>query len=229
MFVMQKILKNTGIVIGVFIGLILIYLLAVYSLPKIIIQKEHATPPEIPIFILTNGVHTDIVVPSKTSQIDWTKEIKYQHILAKDTTYPYLAFGWGDKGFYLETPTWADLKLSVAFKAVFGLSSTAMHTTYYKQMRENDSCYKMYISPSQYDRLIQYISNTFKRDSAGNIIYIKTNANYGNTDAFYEAQGRYNLFYTCNTWANQALKICGQKHCLWTPLKKGIFEAYKSE
>ena len=30
-------------------------------------------------------------------------------------------------------------------------------------------------------------------------------------DAFYEAKGRYSLFFTCNTWTNNALKICKQK------------------
>jgi hypothetical protein len=50
---------------------------------------------------------------------------------------------------------------------------------------------------------------------------------YGDNDAFYEAIGSYNLFKTCNTWTNNALKSCGQKACFWTPFESGIFYQYK--
>jgi hypothetical protein len=44
---------------------------------------------------------------------------------------------------------------------------------------------------------------------------------------FYNAKGRYSLFYTCNTWANQALKSANQKAALWTIFDFGIFQHYK--
>ncbi|MFP3836064.1 DUF2459 domain-containing protein, partial [Chryseobacterium sp. SIMBA_028] len=46
-------------------------------------------------------------------------------------------------------------------------------------------------------------------------------------DAFYDAKGTYSFFYTCNTWANNALKAAGQKAALWTPSDFGIFQHYK--
>lgn len=210
------------------IALILIYLLCASFLPKITIDKENNTKEEVEIHILTNGVHTDIVVPSVNEQMDWRKEILYSNTLANDTTQKYLAMGWGDKGFYLETPTWADLKASVAIKAATGLSTTAIHATYYSKMIESETCKKILISKDQYQRLIDYISNSFQRDSLNHFVNIKTKANYGKNDAFYNANGRYSLFHTCNSWANNGLKSCGQKCCLWTPLDKGIFEKYKN-
>ena len=62
--------------------------------------------------ILTNGVHTDLVVPIKSAEIDWSKEIPIENTNSKSTNFNYLSIGWGDKGFYLDTPTWADLKFS---------------------------------------------------------------------------------------------------------------------
>ncbi len=99
--------------------------------------------------------------------------------------------GWGDIGFYLETPEWSDLKASVAFKAASGLSTTAIHATYYKYLKEGADCKKIMISAAQYDRLIKYITESFQHDASGNFLPIKTNANYGKTDAFYEANGSY--------------------------------------
>ena len=52
---------------------------------------------------------------------------------------------------------------------------------------------------------------------------------YGANDAFYEGVGRYSPIFTCNTWANSALKACDQKCCLWTALSPPIFWKYPLE
>lgn len=208
-------------------GLILLYVIIAYLLSLITIEKEANTKHEVEIFILTNGVHTDIVMPVKSEQIDWSQQIQYKNTQAADSTYSYIAMGWGDKGFYLETPEWSDLKASVAFKAASGLSTTAIHATYYKKMKLGNDCKSMLISKEQYQRLITYITDSFQKDASGNFIPIKTDANYGKTDAFYEANGSYSIFKTCNSWANTGLKTCGQKCCLWTATDSGIFSKYK--
>jgi uncharacterized protein (TIGR02117 family) len=210
-----------------FITIILTYLASAYVLSRISTDKEENTEKDVTVYIITNGVHTDIVVPLKNEYYDWAKEVKFSHTKLQDTNMNYLAMGWGDKGFYLETPTWGDLKFSVAFNAAFGLGSTAIHATFYKSMQENATCKKISISKAQYQRLIQYICDSFKKDKEGHFINIVTTANYGNMDAFYEANGKYSALKTCNTWANNSLKACGQKACLWTPFDTGIFLKYE--
>jgi uncharacterized protein (TIGR02117 family) len=223
---LKKFLKITlRIALGI-IAFVALYLLAAFGLSKIATPAESVADKTVDIYILTNGVHTDIVVPLKNEQIDWSKEVKFENTVSKDTIAKLVAFGWGDKGFYLSTPTWADLKFSTAFKAAFALSTSAIHATFHQQLTESSSCKKISISKEQYTRLIAYIQSSFKIDADGHVINIKTNANYGDTDAFYEAKRRYNLFYTCNTWANNALKACGQRACLWTPMDKPIFNKY---
>jgi len=224
---LKKALKIALKIVLVFIGLILIYLIAAFSLSKITVNQEPDTKPELAIYILTNGVHTDIVMPTKNDQMDWSQQVKFENTKAADSTYKYIAMGWGDKGFYLETPEWSDLKASVAFKAASGLSTTAIHATYYKSLKEGEDCKKMMISKEQYGRLIKFIKDSFQTDASGNFIFIKTDANYGKTDAFYEANGSYSLFHTCNSWANSALKASGQKCAYWTATDSGIFSKYK--
>ncbi|MBS1538536.1 MAG: TIGR02117 family protein [Bacteroidetes bacterium] len=224
---LKRLLKILSFTVLGFVGFILLYFISAYCLSRITIDKEKNAKDEVIIFIKTNGVHTDIVVPVRTDQKDWSKEVKFEHTASKDTTYQYLGMGWGDKGFYLETPTWADLKVSVAFKATTGLGTTAIHATYFKSISEDSTCKKILISKQQYQRLITFIDNSFQTDTNGHCINIKTNAHYGKDDTFYEAKGSYSLFYTCNTWANNALKTCGQKCCFWTPFYTGIFLHYK--
>jgi uncharacterized protein (TIGR02117 family) len=222
----KQLLKYFGYALLAFVAFLLIYLISAFGLSKITLSEEKDVNKEVTIYIKTNGVHTDIVVPVRNAQKDWSTDIKFENTVSKDTTFSYLGMGWGDKGFYLETPTWAELKPSVAFKAATGLSTTAIHATFYKSMAEDSTCKKIEISKEQYSRLIKYINDSFQKDRNGHAINIKTTANYGQDDAFYEANGRYSLFKTCNTWANNGLKSCGQRACFWTPFDSGIFSKY---
>lgn len=224
---MKKILKYTLIVLLSFIGFIVLYLCAAWVLSRIPVAVEPGVSQEVPFFLQSNGVHTDIIIPARTAIKDWTLSIPYSNTRSGDTTLQYLAFGWGDKGFYLETPTWADLKARVAFNAAFGFSSSAIHATFHHEPVINERCVKSYMSTEQYGRLIAFIENSLPKNAAGLPIVIPTEARYGQHDAFYESKGSYHLFHTCNTWTNNALKACGQKACLWTPFDKGILYQYR--
>ena len=222
MKIIKKLLKYTAIfVLSLMTYLLIVTLLSFVSVNEDLVENQK----EIPIYILTNGVHTDIVLPIKNEHHDWSTQLKFEHTKSKDTTYQYVALGWGDKGFYLETPTWADLKASTAIKAASGLSTSAMHVTFYKHLKENQSCKKIQISLENYKKLVEFIKESFQTKS-GEFLKIETDAVYGKHDVFYEANGSYSLFYTCNSWANQALKATNQKAALWTISDSGIFRQY---
>lgn len=213
--------------IWVIIGLVAFYLLCGFLIPYIKIPKKPVNKPEnVVVYILTNGVHTDLVVPVKSPEIDWSKEILFENTLSKRTDFNYLSIGWGDKGFYLDTPTWAELKVSTAVKAAFWMSESAMHCTYYETMTESEDCKKLTLTHEQYLDLIHFIRSKFDRDENGKPILIKTDAVYGKNDAFYDAKGSYSFLDTCNTWSNNGLKAAGQKAALWTPSDRGIFQHY---
>ncbi|MCQ9638787.1 TIGR02117 family protein [Chryseobacterium sp. WG14] len=215
-------------VLGIILGIVIIYVLLGLLIPFIPVSaKDDGEKKDIPIYIYTNGVHTDIVMPVKNDLQDWSLKIPFANLKSKKTDYNYIGIGWGDKGFYLDTPTWADLKFSTAVKAAFWLSDSAMHCTYYTTMKEGDDCKMIMISRSQYEKLVRFVEDKFDRDQNGNFILIPTNAVYGDNDAFYDAKGTYSFLYTCNTWTNDALKVAGQKAALWTPSDFGIFQHYK--
>ncbi|AIZ63516.1 urease-associated protein [Hymenobacter sp. DG25B] len=223
---LKTVLKSAAWAGGGIFGALAVYLVGSAALSMVPVgQQSQPSEGAIEAYILSNGVHTDIVVPVRTAQIDWSELLPYADTPAADTTMNYLGFGWGDKGFYLDTPTWSQLKVSTAFKAMFWLGTSAMHTTYYHQPTENDKCVKIYLTPEEYSRLITFIKDSFAYDAAGRVQHIEGH-NYGLNDTFYDARRTYNLFYTCNTWANDALKASGQKASLWTPADTGIFYQY---
>lgn len=148
---------------GIF-SFIALYITSVLLISKITVNSDAAQTEEqdaIPIYILSNGVHTDIVVPIKNEIKDWRKQIQFSQTKSKDSLMNFIACGWGDKGFYLDTPEWSDLKASTALKATFGVSSSAMHTTFFKQLKEGTDCKRILISKENYQKLVFYISESF--------------------------------------------------------------------
>lgn len=171
----------------------------------------------IAIYVQSNGVHTDLLLPLAAEGISW------QHLLddfpqISPSSGDYLAFGLGERAFYIHTPAWEDLSLSVALKALFWPTASAMHVTYYAQAPSlSAQCHRLLLSKAQYKALSAYIHASFGKEA----ILIK-NAGYGFRDNFYEAPHAYHLFYTCNDWANQGLGQAGLRAALWSPFDWGI-------
>lgn len=202
-------------------------MLLAYILGRISVgETEKLANEKIEIYLMNNGVHTDLVLPIRNAQVDWTNYFPIENTKGKDSSANFFSVGWGDKGFYLETPSWSQLKVSTAFKAAFWLSSAAVHTTYYYELPKNQQKARIEISTKNYKKLIYYIKQSLMLKN-GKPVFIQTNAVYGSNDAFYEAVGSYSLFHTCNTWVNNALKSSDQKASLWTPFASGIFYHYQ--
>lgn len=222
-----RVLRGLLLSLALMIGLVLTYLLTAFLLSSIHVPAEAADGEDVEIYLLSNGVHTDMVLPVRNADMDWTTITPYTNTSGKDTTAQWVGIGWGDKGFYLEIPTWADLTFRIAFRAAFGLGSSAMHATFHGTPTVGPACKRLTLSHAQYQRLVRYILSSFAYDASGRSQAIATDANYGTNDAFYEGVGRYTLFHTCNTWTNNALKSCGQQACLWTPFQGAIMDKYE--
>ncbi|MDG2464140.1 MAG: TIGR02117 family protein [Crocinitomicaceae bacterium] len=214
--VLKWILRKTLRVFLVFLAFILLYLIIGFILSRISTSKELSKDQTIEIFVLFNGVHTDVVMPYTNKVKNWKRTFPSSNTRGTNTDFNWVAVGWGDKGFYLDTPTWGDLTFKTATKAAFGLSTAAVHATLYKNMGESETAKSIRISKEQYKLLVKYIDAHVRKSKLGLSQNISTNAVYGDDDAFYESRGIYSMFHTCNTWANGALKACKQRACLWT-------------
>lgn len=177
---------------------------------------------DIEIFIISNGVHTDVCLPVKSKLINWAKYIDsspFEGILLDPE---YISIGWGDKGFFLDTPEWSDLTFSTAINATFLPSPTAMHVSYFDfTPKETESVRRCKITFEKYMELITFIKHSFLLNNNSLPVLIP-NVGYTETDNFYEAKGNYHLFKTCNTWTNNALAIAGVKTSLLALFEKGI-------
>lgn len=205
---------------------IALYALAAWLLPMVGMNKGYAFPATgALVYIRSNGVHTDILLPVRTSVKDWAAELPFHQTASGNHGFTYAAFGWGDKGFYLETKEWADLTAHTAIRAAAGLSGSAMHVTYCDVPVESERCRPVRVDERTMEQLIESIAAGFARGMDGRPHWINGH-HYGLNDAFYEGTGRYGLFFTCNTWANSVLEQAGLPAAMWTATAGGILRHY---
>lgn len=174
------------------------------------------------IFVRTNGVHTWIMVPKVTAEMDWRPYVPGEHL--RDPRWgagDHVAFGYGNRTFYLETPTWGDLTMKNAFLAAFGQGRSLMHADHDHQPRPNDYQRPLTLSPDEYLRLAAFLRASFQRDARGRTIPL-IGRGHGGSDMFYEAVGPYSAFYTCNEWTGEALRTAGVRMGIWTPFSGSV-------
>ncbi|WP_372919788.1 TIGR02117 family protein [Salegentibacter sp.] len=206
---------------------VLIYVLAAIAGMLIPVNSDfQETKDGVKIYLQTSDVHTDIVVPLKNDLKDWEENISLQHSLSGVPGARYITFGWGDLGFYKNTPQWEDLTLKTGFQALFLKSPAALHLEFSAVPPSAKETIIIEISRDQYLKLTNFIENSFDLDAEGNVQSIP-DLHYTTRDAFYKAKGSLSLFKTCNTWTNNGLKTAGLKACLWTPFTEGILYTYR--
>jgi uncharacterized protein (TIGR02117 family) len=217
---MRPLLKFAGYVIAGLVGVVGVYMIAAVVLGMMATNRAFVeTADGIPVFIRTNGVHADLIVPSRGGTIDWTVDHPVTDMRGIEQPTPWIAFGWGDRDFFISTPTWSDLRVSTALAALSGVGSGAMHVEYI----ETPSAYnvrRIRLSQPEYERLATFIRESFARqDGAPRRIA----PGYFDTDAFYEAEPVYTFWYTCNEWTRRALAQAGVRTPLWAPFDTALF------
>ncbi|MHB1279429.1 MAG: TIGR02117 family protein [Bacteroidia bacterium] len=201
-----------------FILAVPVYYLLIALLLSYIPVNSATSKPEKTIFLGTNGVHLDLILP--VSQID-PALLADLHFQDSDS---FLAFGWGDENFYLHTPTWGDLTLGTAMQALFFDNTTLVHLSPHKTQRKEWA--KIRLSQEQLKTILAYLDRSFQREKHGNKIPVE-GYSYGYGDSFYKARGSYSFRKTCNTWVNDGLKETGLPACYWTPFDFTLLDRYE--
>jgi uncharacterized protein (TIGR02117 family) len=211
--------------LALLIGLPLFYLLA-GTLGSIIPANPGWKQPEqgVTIFVRTNGVHTWLLLPKSAEGIDWRPLADPAHI--RDGRYgaaDYLAFGFGNRDFYLNTPNWSDLTVLTTLAAAFGRGPGLMHVEHVRRPQPNAYQAPLTIRPDEYRKLAARIRESFVLDETGEPVPL-TGRGYGPADVFYQARGSYNMGRTCNEWTGEQLRASGIRVGVWTPFSDSIMQ-----
>ncbi|MBX5160133.1 MULTISPECIES: TIGR02117 family protein [unclassified Rhizobium] len=172
------------------------------------------------ILLLSGPIHTDIAIP-----LD--EEARSAFSFLVDDGFPlghpdaeWLIVGWGGRAFYLETPTWAELKPLPVLRALT-IDRSVLHVDLAGHITEPQSSVAPFdVSDDQLARLRNFISDSFVRD-AGSVVPIP-DAGYGEIDRFFEAKGYFNALFGCNTWTAAALRSAGLRTGLWNAFPQSL-------
>ena len=213
------------LVLGV-IGVIAVYFAVAYAL---LLVPAGASPPAassdaiaVRAYVLSNGVHTDLVLPLRAQDVDWSTTFPAQHLPREpETQATHVAIGWGDREFYLHTPHWRDLTVGRAVHALSGSGRSLLHVTHLREGDLRAGAYALPLTAAQYASLVKHVEASLVRGPDGESVHLP-GQHYGPNDAFYEARGSYDLFTTCNVWTGRALRDAGVKVSVWTPLASQV-------
>jgi uncharacterized protein (TIGR02117 family) len=207
------------------IGVPSLYAVLAFGLALIPVNGDFVEPPPgegVEIQLVSNGIHVDYLLPVESAVMDWSQRFPRSTFRSVGEDWRYVLVGWGDRGIYLDTPTWAELKASTALKAIFWPSPTALHVQYLpRAFVESESIRWVRVSEDAYRELCDFIEESFQRDRDGNPLLIPGKG-YGAADNFYEGRGHYHAFNTCNSWTVRGLKRIGVPTALWSPFAFGV-------
>ena len=141
---------------------IFFYVLIALILGLIPVNKNFRPDPTgYRIFIISNGIHTDIALPVNSGEYSWTGFFDKTDFKEKIHYAKYIAFGWGNKLFYLNTPEWKDLTPAIAFNALFIETKPAMHVTLAGNVNMDKNVRTILISGKDLHLLTEYILSSF--------------------------------------------------------------------
>lgn len=172
------------------------------------------------ILVLKNPIHTDIAIPVDDGVRQRFRFLVDAGIPADAAEVRYIVFGWGGRAFYLETPTWSELKAVPVMKALTS-DASVMHVDIAGDIAEpHPDVAGFDVGEEHFTALLDFIAASFQQGPNGPIMV--EHAAYSRFDRFYEANGRFNAVIGCNTWTAAALRTAGLRTGWWNPLPASL-------
>ncbi|MEX2475371.1 TIGR02117 family protein [Marinobacter sp.] len=155
------------------------------------------------VYVVSHGWHVGLVIAAEDLNLS-IPGLKERFPEAE-----YYELGWGDEGFYQAR----EITAGVTLRAIVWSRGTVMHVValpvspveYFAGSEVVDTC----LSAEGTDALNRYLSNSFARETANNLVELERGI-YGDSQ-FYRGEGRYHLLNTSNKWVAKALQSAGME------------------
>jgi len=207
--------------LSVAIGVIFLMVALGALVPRPFWPVSEVGPVERRILVLSNPIHTDIAIPLDAETVERLSPLVGADLPIELPGVRYVVFGWGSRAFYIETPTWSELRAGPVFQALT-LDQSVMHVGIAGAIEESGFPVRAFdLTKDEFERLLAFIESSFQRGGDGRPVAIE-GAAYGAHDAFFEANGRFNALLGCNTWAAAALREAGLRTGWWNPLPQSL-------
>ena len=187
--------------------------------PLFPVEADDALPTR-RVLLLSNPIHTDIAIPIDAGVLARFSSLVRSGIQADLPQARYLVFGWGGREFYLNTPTWSELKAGPLIKGLT-LDRSVMHVDVNGAIDEDLPFVTAFdLTEAEFGRMLDFIALSFEQGPDGPIKI--PDFAYGQYDGFFEANGGFTALLGCNTWTARALREAGLRTGWWNPLPQTL-------
>jgi uncharacterized protein (TIGR02117 family) len=193
-----------------------------------LIPRKWNIPPSqdcrVNIYVSGGAMHTNLIVPVATPEFDWHNHLELEEIGSTPAaTYRYLQFGWGDRIWYMQTPSWDRANYLDVFRVLFFPRNTAAllvkgHGSIPRYAGEELQCVRL--SQTDYKTLMRFIEQSFQLNPRGQKERLGDSRD--RESGFYAATGYYSALRTCNSWTAEALQAANVNTPLWSGLSAPV-------
>jgi uncharacterized protein (TIGR02117 family) len=175
----------------------------------------------IPIYVASNGIHTDLILPVKVAEFDLSKAINLDPLMKAEPESTFLEIGWGEELVYTKVATWDDLTWRIALQSMFFSPGSLMHVNVTNERPEAAEWVRvLHLDKTKYEKLSQYVVGSFQRNGQSRAEL--SHPGYGRYDGFYRAHGHYSVLNTCNSWTAVGLREIGIRTPLWSATSQAL-------
>jgi uncharacterized protein (TIGR02117 family) len=182
------------------------------------------------VYLVADTMHVDLVLPVENAAFDWRLVVKLETIgRERREDYQYLKFGWGDRDFYMNTPSLDKIQLPRLMRTLFAPGNpTAVHINGYAEIpnEANHVTQCVGLTRTQYLNLVAYVRRSFRDGKDGKLDRIQDG--FVSAAGFYEGMGYYSIANTCNNWVAGALDAADVTTPLWSGLPGPVMKKIKN-
>jgi uncharacterized protein (TIGR02117 family) len=187
-------------------------------------------PCQYKVYVSSDGFHTNFFVPVETPVFNWRTQFDLDQVaLRPSRDYRYLQFGWGDRIFYIETPSWDQVRPSNALRALFyWQNESALFLKGYPALPQspNEQMQCVKLSADDYLALMRFMQNTFELGDRGQPQRLASGQDQAS--GFFAANGHYSILNTCNTWTANGLRAANVNTPVWSGLARPVMQQLRN-
>lgn len=183
-------------------------------------HADNPGPAAIEIGLLRGPIHYDILLPLNDNTL---KNFAFSEHAGVPLSHPearWLIIGWGATGFYTTVGSYSDITAPVLWDGLTG-DTSVMHIDVGGEIPPTTGVTFLKISEAEFKALLASIESSFARNPEGGFIPLAI-PGFRDTDAFFEARGRFHLLHTCNAWIGETLRAAGLRFGIWTPTPQSV-------
>ncbi|WP_224814401.1 DUF2459 domain-containing protein [Hasllibacter sp. MH4015] len=164
---------------------------------------------DVEIGLLYGSIHVDFLLPATEGARAALGFARAAGVPVDDPGVGHIVVGWGARDFYTTTPEWADLSARATWRAISG-DASVLRVDVFGHGVDMAQVPSFHLSQAQYTALLEEIA------ASATTVPVAVQG-HRPTSGFVEADGRFHIFRTCNTWVGRMLRAAGVEAGIWTP------------